>query len=258
MTRLLKLYWSRSKPNFGDAMSPMVCERLAGCPVVYADRRHCDLVAQGSLLHRFREWFFHPPIHVWGTGYIEECRARRSRFHYHAVRGHLSARLIRGAMIDTFGDPGLLADVLWPELCRTPKRHKIGLVPHYSERTHPAVKQLMDLTDDSLMIDVFQDVTEVLRQVASCECVLSSSLHGLVVADAFGVPNAWLRLSGELRGNEFKFRDYYSVYGLDQTVRPLTAEEITLQRLARITDEYARPGLDQIKENLIRAFPFRP
>jgi len=82
--KTLKLYWSRSKPNFGDAMSPLICERLAGCPVVYAAKRRCDMVALGSLLDRFKERLFHPRIHVWGTGFIETGSPRKSRFHYHA------------------------------------------------------------------------------------------------------------------------------------------------------------------------------
>jgi hypothetical protein len=255
--RELKLYWSRSKPNFGDAMSPMICERLAGCRVVYASRRRCDLVAQGSLLHRFRERLFHPRIHVWGTGYIEPCPPRKSRFHYDAVRGKHSAALIEGLTIRTFGDPGLLADVLWPELKKTAKRHRVGLIPHYDDRHDPHVQTLANTLKSCTVIDVFDDVAEVLRQIAACECVLSSSLHGLIVADAFGVPNAWLKLSDKVRGNDFKFRDYYSVYGLDENVKPLRIEQVDKQVIDGIITNHGRPGLETIKERLLNAFPFR-
>lgn len=253
----LKLYWSRSKPNFGDAMSPMICERLAGCRVVYASRRRCDLVAQGSLLHRFHEWFLHPRIHVWGTGFIEACRARRSRFHYHAVRGRHTAALIQGPTIRTFGDPGLLADVLWPELKRTAKRYRVGLVPHYEDRADPRTQTLANALRCCTVIDVFGDVTEVLRQIAGCECVLSSSLHGLIVADAFGVPNAWIKLSQKIRGGDFKFRDYYSVFDLDARVSALAPEQIDDKAVGRIIAEHDRPALDRIKQELVEAFPFR-
>jgi len=239
-------------------MSPMICERLAGCPVVYAPKRRCDMVALGSLLNRFKERLFHPRIHVWGTGFIESGPPRKSRFHYHAVRGRHSAQLIQGPAIETFGDPGLLADALWPELKKTAKRHRVGLVPHYEDRTAPKVQTLANALGSCTVIDVFDDVTEVLRQIASCDCVLSSSLHGLIVADAFGVPNAWLKLSQKIRGDDFKFHDYYSIYGLDQTLAPFSEQQISPQGIRRTMDEYARPGLSRIKEELIHAFPFKP
>lgn len=239
-------------------MSPLICERLVGCPVVYAPKRRCDMVALGSLLDRFKERLFHPRIHVWGTGFIESDRPRRSRFHYHAVRGKHSAQLIHGPTIETFGDPGLLADMLWPELKKTAKRYRVGLVPHYEDRSESTVQTVANALGPCTIIDVFDDVTDVLRQIASCECVLSSSLHGLIVADAFGVPNAWIKLSEKIRGDDFKFRDYYSIYGLDQHTAPLRADQVAKQKIDELMENHNRPELETIKHRLIEAFPFRP
>lgn len=237
-------------------MSPLICERLAGCPVVYAPKRRCDMVALGSLLDRFKERLFHPRIHVWGTGFIESGSPHKSRFHYHAVRGRHSAQRIQSQAIETFGDPGLLADVLWPELKKTAKRHRVGLVPHYEDRTDAKVQMLANTLGSCTVIDVFADVTDVLRQITSCECVLSSSLHGLIVADAFGVPNTWIKLSEKIRGDDFKFRDYYSIYGLGNHAVPLRAEQINKRVIDDIVGNYNRPGLETIKRRLIEAFPF--
>ena len=256
--RTLRLYWSKSKPNFGDALSPLMCERLAGCPVVFADRWRCDLVALGSLLDRFREWYPHPRVHVWGTGFIEARPPRRGRFHYHAVRGRLSAGIIQGPSIDAFGDPGLLVGVLWPELKKTPKRHRVGLVPHYEDRIDPRVVALRNSLPGCVVVDVFGEVMEVLREIAACECIFSSSLHGLVVADAFGVPNAWVKFSEKVRGSGFKFHDYYSIYGPDLPAVPLSPEQLDAARIGAVHEQYARPGLDQIKNRLLTAFPFKP
>ncbi len=252
----LKLYWSRSKPNFGDAMSPILVERLAGRPVVYADRRHCDLVAMGSLLDRFRRRLFPPNIHVWGTGFIEPTRRRPGGFHYHPVRGRHSAALVTSPGLDVYGDPGLLADLLWPRAVATAPSAALGIVPHYEDRADPKVAMIADRFRHAVIIDVFGAVEDVVRRIAGCDCVLSSSLHGLVVADAFGVPNAWLTLSDRIRGNGFKFRDYYSIYGLDADLSPLTAEQIDPQAVREIIDRYDRPGIGEIKRRLIDAFPF--
>jgi pyruvyltransferase len=46
----------------------------------------------------------------------------------------------------------------------------------------------------------------VIRRISRARLVISSSLHGLVIADAFGIPCTYLRLSEE--ENMFKYEDY--------------------------------------------------
>lgn len=76
------------------------------------------------------------------------------------------------------------------------------------------------------VIDVEIDVMTVTRQIAACGLVLSSSLHGLIVADAFGIPNQRLKFSGKLKGEDFKFSDYASALGRSNTLaHVLTAPE---------------------------------
>jgi pyruvyltransferase len=50
-----------------------------------------------------------------------------------------------------------------------------------------------------------------------CKIVLSSSLHGLVLADSFQIPNKRIVLSNNIIGGDFKFKDYYS--GIDNEYR---------------------------------------
>ncbi len=58
------------------------------------------------------------------------------------------------------------------------------------------------------MIDVERPCGEVCAEISACARILSSSLHGLVVADSYGIPNARLVLSNQIIGGDFKFRDY--------------------------------------------------
>lgn len=59
-------------------------------------------------------------------------------------------------------------------------------------------------------------------QIARCRAVLSTSLHGLVVADSFGIPVVWFELEPALWGKDFKFLDYESV------VTPGRTRKVTL------------------------------
>jgi pyruvyltransferase len=56
------------------------------------------------------------------------------------------------------------------------------------------------------VISPFDPWSTVIRRISRTSLVISSSLHGLVVADAFGIPCTYLRLSeGE---NIVKYEDY--------------------------------------------------
>ena len=86
--------------------------------------------------------------------------------------------------------------------------------------------------------------------------VLSSSLHGLVAADSFGVPNRHIVLSHKPKGDGFKFDDYYSAYGVEHRITDLRWAEVCTpeenERDYRIT-----PDMVAEKRELLRAaFPF--
>lgn len=254
MTKPLKLHWSHSKPNFGDALSPLICEAVSGRKVVHAKASQADLIAVGSLLHRLKEHWFSHKVHVWGTGYIEQPHAHRSRHYYHAVRGKLSGEAVNNQQITTFGDPGLLSDMLLPASKRPSKRFRIGLVAHYKDKATPLIKALSERHADISVIDIFLPPLSFIQKLCECDVILSSAMHGLIAADAFGVPNGWIKLSENLRGNDFKFHDYYSVFNL--TPSPGT---LTLNNAHKLADEiashYRRDNIDGIKQDLLRAFP---
>lgn len=92
----------------------------------------------------------------------------------------------------------------------------------------------------------------VLHDIARCEYILSSSLHGLVVADALGIPNAWILLSDKVHGNGFKFRDYHSAFNCSYESVALTGNE-TLEQLALYTHNPS-PAIPIIQDRLDKLF----
>ena len=155
------------------------------------------------------------------------------------------------------GDPGLLCDLLVPAALVRNKEFAVGIIPHYVDQDNPLLLDFIRKTPGTKLLVVFSETRDFISQVAKCEVVLSSSLHGLIAADSLGVPNAWLRLSDKVWGNDFKFSDYYSVYGLEN-IEPFTFNaETTRQDVLRLPDDYRRPGLAQIKKALLDSFPFK-
>ena len=254
----IKLYWcAREKDgrrNFGDWMSPELVRELSGRDVAYARARWADLVAVGSVLERLTTTWWNKRVHVWGTGLMHAGRPMPPRHHYHAVRGRLTAALLGRSDIPALGDPGLLVDRLLPGFADVPKQWDFGVVPHHTEQRHPGMDALLARLPGARLVDITAPTPAFLRELAACRFVLSSSLHGLITADAFRVPNAWITISNELRGGSFKFEDYYSVFGLRPAARAVDRVDGAFVEEARAG--YQRPGLATVREQLLRSFPF--
>jgi hypothetical protein len=126
-----------------------------------------------------------------------------------ALRGKLTLAGVTGLHGQTpaLGDPALLA----PMWVRQPQaEHDLGVVPHWSD------KHLARRFAYGHVIDTTQHVQTVIEEIASCKRIVSSSLHGLIIADAFGIPRQAepfeQEQDGRFDGGDFKFRDYASVF----------------------------------------------
>ena len=60
--------------------------------------------------------------------------------------------------------------------------------------------------------------------------ILSSSLHGIILSDAYGIPNCWVEFSDDI-DKSFKFNDYYLSVGKERS-KPIKLERFyTLEEL---------------------------
>ncbi len=206
---------------------------------------------------RLKEGWFRRRVHVWGTGYMEEYPAHSSRHCYHAVRGKLTAKTISNLPSRIpLGDPGLLADQLIGDVSTIPKEYRYGILPHYRDREDAQLKLIEQRHGtEATILDIFTEPIALLKQIAGCEVLLSSAMHGIIAADSLGIPNGWLKLSDRLRGGDFKFQDYYSVFGLSAEPFVVQDHEGRLPSIESIQDRAERPGVASIKQGLIDSFP---
>ncbi|MBO4914843.1 MAG: polysaccharide pyruvyl transferase family protein [Oscillospiraceae bacterium] len=273
----VKICYSRV-PNLGDAVNPLIVERVLGYRAVYADEWHCEISGIGSGLRRFfvkpeavgmryrvrRGWMnlmHSDPVILWSAGFLStpsgtELPARR---HYLAasVRGELSKAAlegIAGRKLDCgVGDAGILASRLLGE--RVEKKYSLGIIPHRREKDERAFSELCGSIRDTVIIDIEpEDPIEGLRRIAECETILSSSLHGLIFADSLRVPNRHVILTDKLSGDGFKFRDYYSVYGLDDEPVDLNREQAVSPELIRAGYRISDERVGELQESCIAAF----
>jgi pyruvyltransferase len=257
MTEPIRLYWWRHSSgvlhNFGDELSPHLVSLVSGRPVEWAPVETCELIAVGSVLgHVLRGPVSSAPA-IWGGGFISADRvASCERLTASAVRGRLSAARVGGS--PALGDPALLSRYLVPP---ADERSGIGLVPHYMDFFHPLVRHFSQLVRHGKVISPLQHPQDVLAQIASCDVVLSSSLHGLIVADSMRIPNRWVELSDAVVGAGYNFRDYYSSYDIydPAPIRMEAVDDVQRAVADAMCDDDERSGLDDLVAGLIVSFP---
>jgi glycosyltransferase involved in cell wall biosynthesis len=273
--------------NFGDQLNVMLLERLTGRPVQEAGVTDATHLCIGSLLDTFLRRRGEPateapPLHVWGAGFIAapgehpvlgaDAGTADGREEFlrpvavHAVRGHLTRKRLRamGMPIDhvAVGDPGLLARLLVPPRPggTPPDRPlRLGLVPHYVDVGEPILAELLSRFPSASVVPVTATPQKFLQQLVACDLVLSSAMHGLIAADSLGIPNAWMRLSDRLTGGDWKFRDYYSVFGIvPAPLGPAQLRRLTDDDLPRIAASHpvTAEAVQRIVEDLLATCPF--
>jgi hypothetical protein len=209
------------KLNFGDYLSHFIVEGVTKKNVVHAQMEEIDLIAIGSIMN-FLDSTSHK-VKVWGTGhmYDKDLPVTNKNIEILALRGHFSLAKYPDLKDIPLGDPALLTSrYIKPS---KDKLNKVGIIPHYVDKEDPRMHVLKN-DPRFMIIDVFDSPIKVAKDISSCKYVISSSLHGVIVAHSYLVPAAWVELSNKVLGDGFKFKDYYSVF--DVQPNKVTIEDI--------------------------------
>jgi pyruvyltransferase len=199
------------KVNFGDFLSRIIIDlMLARNGLTLGDETHrpFQMLAIGSVLH-----FATDGTVVWGSGVNGKIPVEKHTFQrldVRAVRGPLTREFLmqRGiAVPEVYGDPGLLLPQLAPGRFKPVQDQGPGFVPNLNDLAHLDQYALNGVQVISPLDSWNRCVAAILRQ----DLILASSLHGLIIAEAYGIPARYVRLSEE--ENLFKYRDYYAGTG---------------------------------------------
>lgn len=256
MSRPIKAYWWRRLANFGDAINPDIIAHVSGRPVEYVPAEEAEIIAIGSNLDTAPKNKGRGPLYVWGTGALTpRALPRPPHVVYCALRGPLSADVVTSYGV-TFGDPGLLISDIVP---RREANGRIGVVLHHAHKPDAELQALAARRSKKIEIidPVNDDHLETVRRISACTHIFSSSLHGLVVADAYGIPSTWLDPAGNHDFPRFKFRDYAAGIGRNLGM-PLRMDDF-LDLIGTFTPSHAalphQQTVEETKRKLRAAFP---
>jgi pyruvyltransferase len=244
----LPLYYWQAKQfvNFGDYLSLKLVERIVGGKVQTATQTYKNqkMLAIGSVLIMANEGDV-----IWGTGMngkrMDPDLYQFKALDVRAVRGPLTrAFLLENfdiACPEIYGDPALLIPYFFPEFKKNPNpEFDYIIVPHYSE------KALFPKGIYANIVYPDEPWRDVIRKILNSKFVISSSLHGLVVAEAYGIPARYLRITNH--EPTFKYIDYY-----EGTNRPHFQYATTIDEALSLGGEL--PFVCDLKK-LYESFPF--
>lgn len=259
----VNVFWWDAKANFGDAIGPWLVSAITKKAPINGRGRNllpAPLMTVGSILNLIEQ----DNTIVWGSGLIDNLSPTRIRqlrsvnnVKIRAVRGRLTRselmEKVGWDVPEVYGDPALLLPKFLPVLDSEFGARKISVVPHYVH-----VDYFKNLGSETVeIVDVQTGLETVVRQIATSKACISTSLHGLIIAQAYGVPWVWIRVNDEqLSGDTFKFEDFFST--LERaSVRSINVakSDIADLDLYSVARQASLPELRISLDDLLDSFP---
>lgn len=256
--------------NWGDDLNYYMIGLLTGRPVIFyhnfrlAKWLHLkNYLCIGTLLDAVN--YSNSNTIVWGSGVSGQERDFAHPAKICAVRGYKTRDFLISHGIDcpnVVGDSALLLPLYYQPFINNKEKdyipkYKLGIIPHVIDQQHPVIEEIRRKRKDVLIIDLahYGKWTDVIDQICSCDMIASSSLHGLIMSDAYGVPNCWIELTGKISGGYFKFFDYASSVARKLT-EPFVLKSIEqLPQIVELCSEWKAPTIDT--QAIMDACPFK-
>ncbi len=227
---LLSYDWQRS--NFGDILNKYIFSYLLESYKL-SHYENCDVIGAGSIvqynlssrldsLTMFRR---NHAMSIWGAGLITDSLPSlnfKRNMNIFALRGRLTADILRKSQKAFFfgealGDPGLVLPDILNVRPRLKATTRFGLVLHY---LHKYLAEDYLGNPEVKIIDVCSDPIHVINQINECSIIVSTSLHGLIIAHSLNKQTVYATALPDLVGSHFKFMDYFSIYGHNASTIP--------------------------------------
>lgn len=238
-------YWNFSE-NLGDLLAPVVTGWMLGrlgLSLSLEAANPCHLMTIGSVLGL---GIFDAVI--WGSGVNSfghvgriALQKKYRRLDIRAVRGPITAQVLREngyTCPQIYGDPAILLPLIYPGR-RPEKKKQYVVIDHYMKRKMTG--------DDRLSIRT-GDYRTFLDKILEAEVVYSSSLHGIILAESYGVPAVFLR-----QGMEEELLKYYDWYFATGRYEVRSAASLSE---AKETEPMELHKLDALREGLLQSFPY--
>lgn len=223
------VYYIKWSNNFGDLLNPIILKYYGFTPH-YEYPINAKAISIGTIISLLPNNY---SGYILGSGIDRNQNRLWKKARIIGVRGKFTKEVLQLPNETIIGDPGLLMPIIEP--LKRKNIYIMGLIPHESEIEDCRIAKLIKNNPNIKLISPHRDnPIDVLRDINDCQYIVSSSLHGLIISDAYGIPNGRIKLNDLDNSNDFKFRDYYS--SLDEELKSLQLNGYeTLEQLIAIT-----------------------
>lgn len=248
--------------NWGDDLNVPFLHLITKCQIIVCNHslfhkitRPRHYLCIGSLLGDYET----EKSEIWGSGFISESDAVKAvPYKIHSVRGKLSRKKFLESGIDcpeSYGDPALLLSKFYKPTIK--KKYRLGIIPNHMDNDNIIISNIVLSNSSFVLINLhtYKVWTEVIDMILSCEYIISSSLHGLIIADSYNIPNDWVFFSDKVIGGYFKFLDYFSSVDRNEK-EPIWITDDT--QIYRLLDNHHVESQAKIDFNsIINSCPFK-
>ncbi|WP_400190227.1 polysaccharide pyruvyl transferase family protein [Hymenobacter sp. B81] len=207
--------------NFGDHLSKIIVSKVLAdgeCFLEEETPKSRRMFAIGSIMHVAQN-----DEVIWGSGVHGNMTPEAHTFQrldVRAVRGPLTRKFLmeRGIQVpEVYGDPALLLPHIFPTKFKRESKLPYAVVPHHTEYDMFVEKNTPNL------ISPMGSWNGIITQILQADYVISSSLHGIIIAEAYGIPARYLRVTENQ--DLFKYNDYMMGTGRGEIKFATTVEE---------------------------------
>lgn len=262
--RKVRLFWAKNRglSNFGDELNPYLVQKITDKKIKRITKIPRFSFTKTNLVIGSVIQISNRNCKVWGAGIIQKD-ANILGGQFYAVRGPITRNRILELGFkcpEVYGDPALLLPLYFKTENSFPK-YEIGVIPHIID-----YHLIKDLIDDAKVkvIDLTEPVEIILENIISCKKIISSSLHGIIVPQAYGIPSVWVKISDKLYGDNIKFHDYFASVNITAYLPDsinISKSTISYEELNRMFYQHKdstliKANLNKIQQNLLNSCPF--
>lgn len=281
----MNLYWWKDIPNVGDVASEYLISKLSTESIQWK-KPQITFISEGkkiikNLLQKklyipsFRGYVFpwekcifaigsildfsNNKTICWGCGF-REYNSKSKGGKILAVRGKLTLKLLHLRDNIPIGDPALLLPLVYTPT-QQPSTDSIKIIPHYAD--YEIFNKLY--SDKYKILNVqTKDIESFIDEITRSKYILSTSLHGLIIAHAYGIPALWIK-KGYIDSSDFKFYDYFSSVNIIpyegfRNIDEILSSHDNIIKLFNTHYKQAninKSSLKEIQVNLLKVAPFK-